>query len=569
MIKNSVSKLQPKILFDFDFGKAVADIDDLLESCFCDNASYRDLLARRRNVLVGDAGSGKSAFFRMLTSPVHALTFDNPKGLSQTIIPIREDLNYKLVKSLVLPRLSGVLGGPVIIFRLIWEVFILYRTFCVAEEMKITFPTDLMLEMRKICSAFSPGIETKNFSGFYESQSRGLSMRIESTDYFVPPPRSAMNSFESLQDSPIEYVDIDRLKRMMNRFLRESDQVVYIIIDNLDDFVIKEEYDTQKEILEALLLCQKNYGELTFIKIVPFIRRDLFERIDKSEIGATKVNAQTTEIRWTPEYMREFIARRVMYNLKHFVAGETIELSIEDDEFYLYEHRKGRPQSSWRQYWRKFLRFLHLLPASYEGHYDGRETSLSDQFSRSIITFIFPRKVTHVREDGEVDDCLDIFQYFSTHFSLGYGSATPRIIVMYLDEVLARAREYLTRNGDEAEEHVFPTEYNEFPLIKKDYLFAAYGRLQETMWNSLIEETRSDMWRNYLRRLRRKISDLPLISAGQLRSAIKASNSDETHQFFGYCCHKGLLHCENPGAPENEKRYAVPILFREKRRPQA
>jgi len=555
------------VLLNFDFGKATADSDELLAQCFCNNLTYKDVLARRKTVVVGDAGAGKTAFFVMLTVDNPVFKFQNKAEKEQFIVPINQDLNYKLIKSQVLPKINSSIKEEVTLYRYVWEVYVLYRTSVILLKKLNDIDPDLKDILDKVVKSFSIESDKPTIFELFSSNKNTISFKIEPTEYLLPVPEVSLSTEPSgtpASTGKINFIDVDKVKQEINSFLRRNDAVIYILLDNLDDFVIKEEYETQKQVLEALLLSHKDYGKFNNIKLLPFIRRDLYEHIDMGEVGGQKINSQKGELHWYPEDIREFIARRILWNLEYvFPKNEELIFEIDDQDFLLYEKNKQKPDVSKIGDIVKKLKSWLGLNNSESAHYSARKMNLTDKINRDLITLIFPNYVKHINSKGEIDD-INIFEYFSSHFSLGTGESTPRIMVMYLDKILEEARKYLSKNPDEANEEIEVTATSEFPLIKKRYLFDAYVSLQSLIWDSLIEETKPEEWRNYLRVLRRKFKTESVVSTKRFQKHLKPTDIAKLGKFIGYCTHKGVLTCTNPGVDQNERIYNVPLLFQEK-----
>lgn len=567
-IQNSVERIKPKVLFEFDFGKAEANEDDLLDSCFCNNNSSHEVLSSRKSIVVGEAGAGKTALFKMITSNEHKECFSNPLGKKQLLLPICEDLNYKLIKSRIVPKIKSQLTEPVTLYRYLWELYILYRIALVLKENFSSIPSEVESIIRDVIDAFSTGSSRPTIFELLESNKKTLGLKLESSKIGIPVPEIYF-SVEPVSNTILEseskesFVNIDIAKKRINDFLTEQNTVLFVLLDNLDDFVIKDEYETQKQIIEALLICHKNYSPLSSIKLKLFLRSDLYERIDKSALGGLKTHSKSVLMEWNDEDIREFIARRILYNIDKFFKDPHISILVREDELSIYNKGdKIRTPIIIRLI--KNIKNLLMTgkfcnPDSLV-HYTTRTINLTDKFSRDLITFIFPNKIKHNNINGN-EKSIDIFTYLSTHFNLAHGKTTPRIIIIFLDEVLSQAREYLRHNPDQANEYITSTENNEFPLIRKQYISKAYEKLKQKVWDALIDETRNDEWKGYIRILQRKVTGKQEVSFKQLQKMTKCSDTDEMEKFLGYCTHKGLFMCINRGEKKEYTLYKVPILF--------
>ena len=107
--------------------------------------------------------------------------------------------------------------------------------------------------------------------------------------------------------------EIDQFKREVQSFLIRLDAHIYVLFDKLDEFVMKEDYAIQKNIIQALISCERSYQNYDQVRLKIFVRKDLFHRLDLEELGPEKVNSRKVELVWTNADIREFMARRISY----------------------------------------------------------------------------------------------------------------------------------------------------------------------------------------------------------------------------------------------------------------
>ena len=66
-----------------------------------------------------------------------------------------------------------------------------------------------------------------------------------------------------------------------------------------------------------------------------FLRRDLFEKIDLLEFGAEKVDFRTVDLTWTPEDIREFLAKRIFYNYDMVLGLPMLLVTFPEENLYV------------------------------------------------------------------------------------------------------------------------------------------------------------------------------------------------------------------------------------------
>ena len=97
MIANLPSSVEAKIVSDFNIGEADALEDDLLWDCYCDIFPIKEYLKGKKDILLGNKGSGKTAVFRLLQEK--KINFYNEKSYKQIIVSIDESVEYLSISS--------------------------------------------------------------------------------------------------------------------------------------------------------------------------------------------------------------------------------------------------------------------------------------------------------------------------------------------------------------------------------------------------------------------------------------------------------------------------------------
>src|SRR5690606_26814513 len=207
-------------------------------------------------------------------------------------------------------------------------------------------------------------------------------------------------------------IDLDYFKNEINQTLIQNGLNIIIIIDRLDEFVSKAVQQTQLEMLEALIAVEREYGQYSNLELKIFLRDDLFKQLSFEGIGYDKVISKKLDLLWTPEKIREFIAKRIYANYRHIFKLSTLYLSVDhetleidtsiDTDSYI------RPDIFTRGY-RRFLKWIN--PKHYAQKFP-RLVNLNDNMNKQIILSIFPRYVDYKNEEGKIIE-MDIFDYFS------------------------------------------------------------------------------------------------------------------------------------------------------------
>ena len=89
MIKNLPNEITINNLQNFNFGDIEANNDDLLVDSICRTSSIIEFLRGKKNVVLGEKGTGKTAIYRLLKE--EKIRFKPKNGFENLIIPIADN----------------------------------------------------------------------------------------------------------------------------------------------------------------------------------------------------------------------------------------------------------------------------------------------------------------------------------------------------------------------------------------------------------------------------------------------------------------------------------------------
>lgn len=555
----------------FDFGDVDAQSDPLLKDCFYHLDATREFLRDNKVIAIGERGAGKTALFRQIAS--ERVKFDSPRSSKQIVIPIEEELEYKTFRAALLSRGDAWCSDESLKYRMVWELFVLQRILAVVDEIFIGHTNQEVrkasAEMRKIF-----GDDDISLLSIIASSKYSISLRLEPDQVRgVAVPVLAVSAQPvtagELIGPPRKYsgINLHDYKTGIQAFLASQDSSIYVVVDRLDEFVVREDYETQKCIVQGLLECERSYQQFENVRFKLFLRRDLFEKLDLSQLGPDKVRARSIELKWKESDIRGFVASRLMYNFARHLKLESLRFSIRGENLYV-DHRSLDDEVSWAEgvSWpQRMLRRIPVLWRLVDGlarqpgilerwKREGRRVSLTDEYAAQIITSVFPRRMRHVDAGGR-DVGIDFREYLSTHFQLGTGETTPRLILTFIQECLSACRVYYRSNPDETVEL---DERGEYPLFKTQVVQDAYTAFRRAALANVVQS--SGEWESSLSQLIAR-RDRHQLSASYIRESL-GMGSEQAHQFLAFLTHVGYVSCLNPYAPHDERRYSIPVIFR-------
>lgn len=562
MIKNLPSKIQASALQNFNFGDADARTDSLLPTCHVPTSSLAELIADQKDIVLGHRGTGKSAMVRLIDERV--VQFRGNSSEKNEIIVVDDEYDYSAIKSHLLKNALKD-SDEDLVFRAVWEVLIIHR---ILRKVKDCIPTkDAKID--QILSDIETLLGTKSGkAGLFEillSHKKKVGVKFDS---YHPNIVDAYIGLEPTSDtassngSPI--LQIGEYRRYIDQLLQSNSIRLYVLLDRLDDFVIREQYDAQKKLLQALLSTQQIYREKSnFIRIKVFFRTDLFERLNLSQYGADKILVRCIHIQWTKADIKRLIAQRIGYNLSKALSLKGFEFEIDNDRFYISRDEfpmleKSKSMSSFNPFkkadWIKLI-FLATINLRKNSHNSGRITDSMEVIHEEIITSIFPREVLHQKTSGEKVE-IDIFKFLETHLQFANGETTPRAVLSFMQKCLEKTKDYYLQNTDITE--LERDKNHEFPLFVKTAIYKGYNEFRKQCWT--IQYQWAQEWKNLVA----CIESCSLKGTFSFLELAKSSKCEEAElrQFLAFVSHTGLISCDNPHAKVDSRTYRIPILFR-------
>ncbi|NAW33558.1 P-loop ATPase, Sll1717 family [Halomonas alimentaria] len=530
-----------------DFGSADGRKDGFLEETFVQTTFVKQFLQDRHSIIVGQIGSGKSALFELLKNKSKKLSVYR----GRFIVPVEEAISFQLLRRFIHDEFAD--HDRKLIYKLIWKFQILYRL-CEEVSKLPGFPGD---KGEKQIRAFLRDVKSKEFDESVIGKIKGLlrNASVEIKTKVSEAPISIKASFSGGHEGQSKQeINLDRIFRHVVDSLenRPSGRPL-VIIDRIDTFVAGEDYDTQREFIEALIEVDDDLDvSHSFIGRKIFLRADLFSRLDYEALGYDKVNDNTLRIGWTDIELLYFFANRILVAFKkHNILTEGDVLLSTDLSKY---HLSGI----------SIVRMIKIIPLSVRKKFfnfnsinQERDASLHEKLNKSIITKAFPRRIFHKDSSlNEVD--IDIFDFLLTHFKDGHGKVTPRNLLTFLKQVVVVSATYYEENPDQ-EVHVKNIGGDwEWELFKARCVYGAYCKAKEEYIRNISKV--GDEWTKYFATFIGRRANKKTIDFGWMKS-ITGLDDERVIAFIAYLDHIGFLYVIETHPDVKKRKYRVPIIY--------
>jgi hypothetical protein len=290
----------PFTLADLTFGDEAAERDDLLSVSYVRRQSAKTILSQDQTIVVGDRGSGKSAMFRKIGEDAFAHEHRHAEICSVTNTG---DLLHKIIA-------DDKAWLDIDALRAAWLVVV---AALVAKTVPGSAPKNLRRDAAALRAALgfpadadTPGL-AKRALGSIARLLRGTALKFTVGPAELEVQLPSGGTARATRAS----VDVDSFLRETDDFLGESDRRAVVMFDRIDE-TFKYNRPRQQAVVQSLLQAEAQVSLLENVRLVVFLRTDLFELYDIQE--KTKLVSRTFTIAWAEEEWLQVLVRRVLAN---------------------------------------------------------------------------------------------------------------------------------------------------------------------------------------------------------------------------------------------------------------
>lgn len=542
-IKNLKESLDAETVKRFKFGDADANQDKILNSAFCSITGINEILLGNKSYVIGVKGTGKTAIFKSLKEEkIKVITeeFDQYKAYY-----FNDTIQFDTMKRFVDRNIKADdTISKCSKFQLIWELFIVYN---ILYDLKMN-PIDSILpkNISDYYSIFETAFQVNEkykLIDFIMSMKAGLNIKYDQMTHVVIPgisieanPKLSSNKNEAAKN--FLELNLNNIKKEVINYLFINKKSVVILFDRLDDFVTKSDYTVQQDIISALVRVERSYIEYENIKFIVFLRNDLFEKIDYTDIGYDKVATVKTELIWKPQNIREFIGRRIAFNYFKYLKITHYSTDSEKNE--------NAKKDSLKTIFSKLFSNKKMV----------RDKNLVDSFNKALIGSLFKHDIMHYNKTG-ICEPISFLDFLESHFCLANGYTNPRTILIFLEMLMEKVRSNIDDNFIET----FKYENGSYNIVTDEMVCAAYRSFQNEM-NKIfikIDNKHEKMFETFILRKNGKVK----IKAEEIFELLGKKKRDEIKEFIIFLEH--ILYLKNISTkttPVEKRSYEIPLMFR-------
>ncbi len=330
------------ILQQLDFGAAVAEHDDLLESARVETSTFTDLLNDRVDLIPGTKGSGKTALYRIFVEFLSDLLLEQRKVVVAHGVHQHGDVTFQAFRD----HFDEFNENDFVNFWCIYLVSLAKEEFVNSERYR-QFLTGCAPRLRSFESACRaariPAIPGKqSLKGIITSVLHALKTLRPAMK--VNPDSGDMLFTVAVDDAPKHIHDgqplpqfVSDIAKSLEELLECADLHLWLMIDRLDE-IFPRRSQTETLALRGLLRTLRIF-ENARIRVKVFLRDDILSQITVGSGGFTALShvtaRQADRLQWSEEQILSMIMRRLS-------TSEGLRALLEIDEERLLASRAYR-----------------------------------------------------------------------------------------------------------------------------------------------------------------------------------------------------------------------------------
>lgn len=289
------------------FGAGNAEAEPELENYFLQTGEYNDLLTGRYTLVRGTKGCGKSAISSILSKSKTGNIIKIPLSAISGAVQYEKLFEDNPSEELTIDH-----------FRKKWKDYIALR---IAQFLLVNpIEAEASVEydnLKQVIFGIIPRpvvIDGGNISE--EEWVNRLLSEIEE----IVNKRS---------------IDSDSTYSLIQKLLTKWDKQVWVILDRLDETILSSS-DRQQNAIDALLVVMKDLSKYVNIKLIAFLREDLYKKIMYPHLDHFR--SMTRNIQWDRDKLVTLIAKRIS-NARGEEVRDLTPKEAEDIFFTVFENK--------------------------------------------------------------------------------------------------------------------------------------------------------------------------------------------------------------------------------------
>lgn len=518
----------------FDFGLADGEKDETLKETFIVTKSIRKLLKKKYNYVLSPKGAGKSATFKAITEKYISNDLLDYKlyhfvAINKAFETDNEYLSTKRFKSNLEHKKYTISWALYIAIKLIETIVTDYKD----SPHYSKFENDI-----KKYADFKDKFELYNILDYIEQLNLTLKFTSNGQDLIINPSIKLKSNHRK--------ISLNEIFQIINMFFIKNNIIVKILIDRVDNFVQKEEYQIQKNYLQGLVDCIEEIAILSNIQPLVFLRTDLFFS-HTLNFEFDKLADRILNLEWSKDEILFFITRRLLTN--NYIKNnynQYLHFCIENE---LNTKAKIGTKS-------KIKRIIEKITGK-RNEFDLKQ-DINYKIAERFIKLFFSNEIEHLNASQKTES-IELCHWLFTHFIDMNHFINPRLILRFLQLLVEKQFEtYNTHNilltpfikiKDEIG-------YVTYDIFMRDVIKSVYSQVQNEQLKTIFKLQNTKTTQALFRKFNQMLVLKENINYGDINLKHFDTEKEEFNRFIKYLNLLGFI------GEIDTKKYSTSPLYR-------
>jgi len=536
-LQRKVTPFDYEVLSSLQFGSLDGEKDKLLKDCFIVTKEIRKLLkGGSYNYIISPKGAGKSALFKALMDKyIDKSILDYSK---YHFIAINQAFEYdnKYLSSELFKKDLGHKN-----YTISWALYIAFKLIeDITNKHSNKSNYDVFEKKIRKYEEIKDTFELYNLLDYVNKFNVSLKFQVHGVDCSLSPTLK----FKNLPKK----IDLQEIYEIINDFYLQNNIAVKILIDRIDNFVQKEEYEIQKNYLQGLIYAIEEISGISNIQPLVFLRTDLYYSHEIS-FEYDKIKERVIELKWTKDEILFFILLRFWTNeyiRKNYYDfyQEVFKTSINEDR-----HIKKINFGFISNLIKKFQKNKNEFEISHNIDY---------KVAESFLKLFFPNRVVHLTKNKKTEE-VEFCEWIFSHFKDSNNYINPRTLIRFLNLLVENQFDTINEHNLHKSKHIHSTikeGYVTYELFMPQVISRVFNKVQnEELKNIYKLQSSKDKQNLFIRINKMSVSNSScIVKYGDIPYKNYNLEKDSFARALKYLGLLGYL-------KEEEKVYYVPNLY--------
>ncbi|MDI6802239.1 MAG: hypothetical protein QME58_00120 [Bacteroidota bacterium] len=305
-----------QILSNLSFGKVDAESDDKLANCFIGTDLFKQTLQPRHTLLLGGKGSGKSAFFRLLSQDIYRLTpllhnsFTEIYSIPAYGLHSDEYISYSEIQEINPQTIDD--------FKYFWQLYFGLKTaghIATCPRMRSRVNSSKSDSLK---SNYNTIISLLSEIGLYRHDDYIGRMNRKIKDLlFLHQTNFSTTTAEKGRILTKTYkgktaLNIVSLLDLVDKVLKETKCLAWILADQIDLLYLDNLERREKAITALIQLLIVYSNRFSNINLKVFLRTDIFKELQI--VNKSHLVSLTVELKWADNLLIKLLVARAVHD---------------------------------------------------------------------------------------------------------------------------------------------------------------------------------------------------------------------------------------------------------------